>query len=217
MSAHALSVFQPLLALSHPERLGAGSVLLRRGDATDSALYLETGRIIFGISGAAAGKDPWLEHQLGQMQGPGWVDPSAAVLGLPSAMDVIAQTEVVLRQVPRAHLQAALAASRVLSRSMLCGVARAHRDQTELAVSRLSKGAEARCAQWLLEHAEANDKGACSVHLEQRKRLIAAQLGIAPETLSRALRHLRERSLISGSGRTVHLVDPGGLRSLAGV
>jgi hypothetical protein len=31
------------------------------------------------------------------------------------------------------------------------------------------------------------------------------------------VRHLRERSLISGSGRTVHLVDPGGLRSLAGV
>ena len=31
------------------------------------------------------------------------------------------------------------------------------------------------------------------------------------------LRHLRERSLISGSGRVVNLVDPGGLRSLAGV
>jgi hypothetical protein len=30
-------------------------------------------------------------------------------------------------------------------------------------------------------------------------------------------RHLRERSLISGSGRIVNLVDPGGLRSLAGV
>ena len=43
------------------------------------------------------------------------------------------------------------------------------------------------------------------------------QLGIAPETLSRVLRHLRERSLISGSGRIVNLVDPGGLRSLAGV
>ena len=56
----------------------------------------------------------------------------------------------------------------------------------------------------------------CSVQLQQRKRLIAAQLGIAPETLSRVLRNLRERSLISGSGRTLNLVDPPGLRSLAG-
>jgi CRP-like cAMP-binding protein len=56
-----------------------------------------------------------------------------------------------------------------------------------------------------------------AVALQQRKRLIAAQLGIAPETLSRVLRHLRERSLISGTGRVLNVIDPGGLRSLAGV
>jgi CRP-like cAMP-binding protein len=118
---------------------------------------------------------------------------------------------------PMAEFQAALAANRQLSTTMLTGLAQAHREQTELAVSRLAKGAEARCAEWLLQHAESNDKGGCAVQLQQRKRLIAAQLGIAPETLSRVLRHLRERSLISGSGRTVNLVDPSGLRSLAGV
>lgn len=217
MSALPHSVFQPLLARSSPEWRAAGSVLLRRGDATGSALYLESGQIIFGVSGAAGCKDEGLEHQLGQMQGPGWVDPTAAVLELPSAMDAVAQTDVLLRQVPMVDFQAALAANRHLSRSMLSGVAQAHREQTELAVSRLSKGAEARCAQWLLEHSESNDKGAYSVQLHQRKRLLAAQLGMAPETLSRVLSHLRERSLISGSGRTVNLVDPGALRALAGV
>ncbi len=93
----------------------------------------------------------------------------------------------------------------------------AHRQQSELAVSRLAKDAEARCAEWLLAHAQTSAQGSVAVMLNQRKRLIAAQLGIAPETLSRVLRHLRERSLISGSGRVVNLVDPGGLRSLAGV
>ena len=46
---------------------------------------------------------------------------------------------------------------------------------------------------------------------------LASDLKLIARTLSRVLRHLRERSLISGSGRTVNLVDPGGLRSLAGV
>jgi CRP-like cAMP-binding protein len=81
----------------------------------------------------------------------------------------------------------------------------------------LAKDAEARCAEWLLRHAQTGEKGAMAVLFDQRKRTIAAQLGIAPETLSRVLRHLRERSLISGSGRLLNLVDPGGLRSLAGV
>ena len=58
--------------------------------------------------------------------------------------------------------------------------------------------------------------GTLAVLLRQRKRMIAAQLGIAPETLSRVLRQLRERSLISGSGRILNLLDPGALRALAG-
>jgi len=68
-----------------------------------------------------------------------------------------------------------------------------------------------------LRHAQTGDRGAMAVLLQQRKRSIAAQLGIAPETLSRVLRHLRERSLISGSGRLLNVDDPGGLRTLAGV
>jgi len=93
----------------------------------------------------------------------------------------------------------------------------AHRRQTEFAVSRLAKDAESRCAEWLLTHAHECAQGYLSVELNQRKRSIAAQLGIAPETFSRVLRHLREQSMISGSGRVLNLVDPGGLRSLAGV
>lgn len=53
------------------------------------------------------------------------------------------------------------------------------------------------------------------VSLKERKRLIAAQLGIAPETFSRVLRQLREHGLIAGSGKLLNVLQPLALQSLA--
>ena len=190
----------------------SGTVLLQRAVPAGTAVFVESGRVVLGIAapalvseaGVAGQATKSMEHQLGVVIGPAWLEANASVLELPSAMDAVAETDVVLRRVPLADFKASLCGSSLVALAVLNDVARAHRQQ-------------ARCAEWLLRHAESSDKGVCSVKLQQRKRLIAAQLGIAPETLSRVLRHLRERSLISGSGRVVNLVDPGGLRSLAGV
>lgn len=196
--------------------------MLRRGEPVGAAVYVETGRILLGTVGNQDDfPDPdqnsgcAMEHQLGSVDAPGWLEVNAVVLNLPSAIDAMTETDVVLRRIPAKEFGAVLSNGSLLSQAVLRDIARAHRQQTELAVSRLSKDAEARCAEWLLRHAESTEKGTCSVKLQLRKRTIAAQLGIAPETLSRVLRHLRERSLITGSGRTLNLVDPGGLRSLA--
>lgn len=206
------------------ESVAAGTALLRRSVPAGFVLFIESGRVVLGIAAVAEMADgvalhatKAMEHQFGVVEGPAWLEANAAVLNLVSVVDAIAETEVVLRRVPLDEFRASLADGSLDAQAVLSDVARAHRQQIELAVSRLSKDAEARCAEWLLRHAESTDKGVCSVKLQLRKRLIAAQLGIAPETLSRVLRHLRERSLISGSGRIVNLVDPGGLRSLAGV
>ncbi len=192
-----------------------GTRLLCRGQPSAQVLYLESGRVVLGIVGNPGHHGGLLEHQLGAQRQPGWLDATAAVLDLPAAMDAVAETPVQLRAVPLPVFRAALADTRAPLGNILLDVACAHRQQTELAVSRLAKDAEARCAEWLLRHAQNSEQGVCSVQLQQRKRLIAAQLGIAPETLSRVLRNLRDRRLISGSGRTLQLVDPGGLRSLA--
>ena len=202
----------PHTALAQGQRLARGAVLLRRAQPADSVTYLESGRVALGLMDGQG-----MEHQLGVLQGPCWLDASSAVLGLPPAVDALAESEVQLNRVPLAEFRQALAALPPPAGAVLQDVARAHRQQTELAVSRLAKDAEARCAEWLLQHAQAGERGQMSVQWQQRKRAVAAQLGIAPETLSRVLRHLRERSLISGSGRTLSLIDPGRLRSLAGI
>ena len=189
-----------------------GAVLLRRAESSPWVLYLESGRVILGVMDGDT-----VEHQMGAIEGPCWLEATSAVLNLPHAVDAVADTELHLRRIPLPEFRHSLDAMPATAQDVLHDVAVAHRQQTELAVSRLAKDAEARCAEWLLRHAQTGDKGSLAVLLHQRKRSIAAQLGIAPETFSRVLRHLRERSLISGSGRVLNLVDPGGLRSLAGV
>lgn len=214
MLAHEL-----ILADSPTETVAAGTVLLQRAVLSPSVIFVDSGRIGLGILdlGVVEPGGCALEHQLGSIAGPGWLDATSAVLELPPTVDAVAETTVSVRRVSLAQFRQAFSDSSKGMQAMLRDIAKAHRQQTDLAISRLAKDAEARCAEWLLRNADTSDKGDCAVHLQQRKRLIAAQLGIAPETLSRVLRHLRERRLISGSGRTVNLVDPMGLRSLAGI
>ncbi len=204
-----------LLSQRPVETLPAGSVLQRRAQACGELLFVESGQVVLGILGAGP-SGPVMEHQLGVMDGPGWLEVNSAILGVPVALDAMAQGAVQVRRLTTPEFLHQLLACPPSVQDLLRDMARSHQRQTELAASRLAKDAEARCAEWLLSHAEPAEKGDWRVYLQTRKRAIAAQLGIAPETLSRVLRQLRERSLISGSGRTLNLVDPEGLRTLAG-
>jgi len=189
----------------------AGTVLIRRGQTLSHALHLMTGRVTLGLVDSGH-----LTHQLGMVEGPFWLEAASSLLGLSPVMDAVSETPVQLQWVPLLAFLASVQAVTEPAQSLLTDLASAQRQQTELAVSRLAKDADARCAEWLLRHAKPADKlGAMVVTLNQRKRLIAAQLGIAPETFSRVLGHLRSLNLISGSGRMLFLPDPQGLRALA--
>ena len=176
-------------------------------------LHLNSGRVHLGLVEGGA-----LEHVLGTLEAPFWLNAGSAILKQCSLVDMVAITRVEVLRVPLRRFERSLQALPATALDLLRDVARAHWHQIDLAVSRLGKDAEARCAQWLLRNAEplVSQPGALAVFLRERKRQIAAQLGIAPETFSRVLRHLRERSLISDSGRVLNLLDPGALRTLAG-
>ena len=188
-----------------------GKMLLRRGVDTPLVTFIESGRVALGVM-----ENNVMDHQIGVLEGPCWLDASSVLLDLPHLVDAVADTPVRLRQVSIEDFQRGIADLPEYAKAVLVDVAMAHRKQTEYAVSRLAKDAEARCAEWLLSHAQPSEQGVMAVQLQQRKRSIAVQLGIAPETFSRVLRHLREQSLISGSGRVLSLLNPTGLRSLAG-
>lgn len=194
------------------QSMARGQLLLQRGTCAPTVSYIETGRVALGVI-----EGDILEHQIGVLEGPCWLDASSVVLNLPHLVDAVADSPVQLREVSVADFRKGIADLPEVAQQVLTDVAMAHRRQTEFVVSRLAKDAEARCAEWLLSHAYPGDTGVMAVELNQRKRSIATQLGIAPETFSRVLRHLREQSMITGTGRVLNLVNPNALRSLAGV
>ena len=104
----------------------------------------------------------------------------------------------------------------VLARCISCSKGEKHLLAERETVNCTDPAAQARCAEWLLDHAESDNRESLAVQFTQRKRQIAEQLGIAPETLSRVLRDLRERGFIRGRGRVLDVVDPNGLRHLVG-
>ena len=192
--------------------LAPGAVLLRRGESSPQVLHVDQGRVMLGVL-----ENGTLQHRLGVVDGPFWLEAASGLLGLPHAVDAVAETEVHLHPVALSAFRAHVDSLPEPSRTLLTDLAKAQRQQTEVAVSRLAKDADARCAEWLLNHAERDtDSGRLQVNLSERKRTIAAQLGIAPETLSRMFKQLRERELISGRGRVLHLLNLDALRQLAG-
>ena len=200
-------------ALAQAEKVACGAVLLRRGQAANKAIHLLTGRVAFGVI-----EDGELVHQLGTVEGPFWLEAAAAMLGLPHAVDVVAESLVTIQNMSLSQFRSHLKSLPEPVHTLVLDLAKAQRQQIEVAVSRLAKDADSRFAEWLLRHAEPADaQGRLAVILHDRKRLIAAQLGIAPETFSRVLKHLRDRKLISGGGRILNLLDPCGLQSLAGI
>jgi CRP-like cAMP-binding protein len=195
------------------EDIAAGTVLLRRGQAATKAVHLISGRVALGVIERGV-----MVHQLGAVEGPFWLEAAAALLGLTHAVDALTESPVTVQAMPLVQFKSYLKNLPEPVHTLMLDLAKAQRQQTEVAVSRLAKDADARFAEWLLRHAEpAGAEGSMAVILRDRKRLIAAQLGIAPETFSRVLKHLRDRKLISGGGRVLNLLDPLGLQSLAGI
>ena len=200
-----------LLKQADPQSLEAGYRIFSRGQTADGVHYLLQGRVGLGLY-----QGEQSPHRLSKMLAPGWVDLSGAVLDQPMSYDAVAETPLLVKRVRLRDFQAWLTQQSAATRDLIHDLALGQRQMAELSVSRLAMDAQARCAEWLLEHAQPIDRESMAVQFTQRKRQIAEQLGIAPETLSRVLRDLRERGFIRGRGRVLDVVDPTGLRHLVG-
>lgn len=193
-----------------PRRAAAGELLVGRFTTPEQALYMTQGRAVAGLLQRGS-----LRHRLVSIEAPCWLDVASVLLEQPAPCDWVADSAVELQACPAQAMRRWHANLPGAAAQMIMDLAWTQRRQAEAALALLVQDAEARCAQWLLQHARRADDGRVGIELQQRKRTIAAQLGMAPETFSRVLRHLRERGLILQNGARLLLTDPAGLQEIA--
>jgi CRP-like cAMP-binding protein len=188
----------------------AGELLLARSAEPAEALFLRSGQVAAGLQLRGA-----LRHRVLAVEQPGWLDVGTVLLRESAFCDWVAETPVQLWCFDAQALRDWHATQPAAAGMLVHDLARAQRHQAEAMLALLMQGTEARCAQWLLQHAHSAADGRVAIELQQRKRTIAAHLGMAPETFSRALRQLRERGLIRQDGMRLHLTDVDGLQQVA--
>jgi CRP-like cAMP-binding protein len=201
-----------LAALARPRFVPQGGTVFTQQEAARSLVFVRDGDAALGF--CTADGQFRIERPV---RGPGWLDQSSAWIDAAHAIDARAVSPLVVVELPREDVQALLATQPLLARRLIGALAR---EVHSLAVNThglMHKDAPARFAQWLVERfqpvADSPRRGV--VKLGERKRDIASQLAITPETLSRLMRSLTRQGLINVAGYTVHVADIDGLKRVA--
>jgi CRP-like cAMP-binding protein len=184
-------------------------VLDRSGPAQALVLLL-SGDVVLGSRAVDGGLRT--ERSL---SGPAWLDVSAAWLGQPYAMEVQALSDVVVADLPLDAVRDQMPSHPTLAQQFCETLAQQVQQMTMASRNLLHNDAPARLAQWLLQRLPQRS-GQAELRLQERKRDIAQQLAMSPETLSRLMRSFESRGVLSVRGYQVQVRDVDELRALAG-
>ena len=204
-----LATLEQLASLRH---VAAGQSVISRGSTARNLVALRSGEAALGLRTA----DGVFRTQR-IVHGPAWLDLSSAWLAGPHAMDAQAMGPASVVEMPCDALGVRLAAHPGLAQRLIQGLAR---EVQALAVNThelMHKDAPGRLAQWLHQRSVPlpGGSGQAMVKLADRKRDVASQLAITPETLSRLMRSFSRQGLIEVAGYNVRVIDPDGLARVA--
>ena len=178
-----------------------GTFLFHEGDACSGFFVLMDGAVMLSRFGSREGRETPL-HQVS----PGQSFAEAALFGgmpFPATAEVSRAGRVAF--VPGTPLLALLRENPDLSLALLASQAR----WLQRLVTRLaqlgSQDAETRLQEWLREASA----GTRTVRIHGTKKNLALQLGMSPETFSRALASLREKGIVEVRGPVIQLRGPG--------
>src|SRR5512139_3975428 len=191
----------------------AGQFVFRRGDAALGAVVLLQGDVALGMALADGQFRP---ERL--VHAPAWLDLGSAWIESTHALDARAVSPATVAEVPLEVLQSLVERRSTMVRPLITALAREVRDLTLNTHELMHKDAPARLAAWLRQRCGVSAQAAepVVVQLHERKRDIASQLAITPETLSRLMRSFMRQGVIDVNGYTVRVLDRVALERLAG-
>jgi CRP-like cAMP-binding protein len=212
-----------LTALAHNRVVPAGATVFDRCDRATALVLAQSGDVALGYRG----QDGVFRIER-PVRGPAWLDQSSAWLGESHAMDARATSEAIVVELPVDAVRSALEHHPNLARHLVVSLSREVQSLSMNTHELMHKDAPARFAAWLLQrlqghrwHGGTDGNGQSHpplVRLGERKRDIASQLAITPETLSRLMRALTRQGVLSVSGYNVLVLDVPALeRTAAGL
>ena len=199
-----------LAAIALARQVPQGEAVFTRAECASAVVALAEGVVALGFRTA----DGTLRTER-IVRGPAWLDLSSAWLDDHHAMDARASAPSVVLEIPVEPLQALLTRQPSLAK---CFIRRLAGEVQALAVNThelMHKDAPGRLAQWLMLRSESGPGGQRVVRLAERKRDVASQLAITPETLSRLMRSFARQGVIEVAGYTVRVLNPQALAQLA--
>ena len=213
----ALSVDEvdELVQIAQAHGVAAGQTVFTRLGVATTLVALRSGEVALGFRTADG---VFRTERI--VRGPAWLDPASAWLAEPRALDAQALGAAVVIELPRDLLEARLAGHPELAQRLIQVLAREVQALSANTHELMHKDAPARLAQWLFQRCEplegvAGAAGQAVVKLHERKRDVASQLAITPETLSRLMRSFTRQGVIEVSGYHVRVIDPPALGRLA--
>ena len=204
-----------LARIAQVHSVAAGQSVFTRSGVATTLVALRSGEVALGYRTADG---VFRTERI--VRGPAWLDPGSAWLAAPRALDAQALGAASVVELPRDLLAARLAEHPDLAQRLIQALAREVQALTVNTHELMHKDAPARLAQWLFQRCEplegvAGAAGQAVVKLHERKRDVASQLAITPETLSRLMRSFTRQGVIEVSGYSVRVIDPPALGRLA--
>jgi CRP-like cAMP-binding protein len=204
-----------LEAIGRCRRVSGGDAVMSRQERAQAAVVLVEGDAALGLRLADGGFE--IERIV---HAPAWLDLGSVWIGANHGADAQANGPAVVAELPRESMRQVLERNPALSMRVIQSLAREHQVIASQTHGLMHLAAPARLAQWLRQNAKpagGSPQGQAVVRLAERKRDLAAQLAIAPETLSRLLRAFTRQGVIDVAGYTVHVLDRAALDRMAQV
>ncbi len=207
------ALLNELAAFSSRIEFARGQALFHHGDAAEALFLVEYGRVkVFRANSTG-------REQILHIIEDGQSVAELAVLAMelfPASASALVETAAIL--VPRKPLLDLVSGNAEAARAMIASQAKWVRHLVDLASGLLLDDIRARLSRYLVLYADQRNvplEDGSRITLDLKKGIIAAQIGTAPETLSRNFSKLEEANVIQRNGRQIIIKDAAALQTLA--